>query len=68
MSVVSGFSQSTGMPAIEAGVDLLVVRRTRGGDQHGVDLRVVDRRDRVLDDPGADLRRRPPRPCRRRSR
>ena len=68
MSVVSGFSQSTGMPAVEAGVDLLVVRRPGRGDQHGVDLGVVDRLDRVVDHPGADRRGDLRRPCRRRSR
>ncbi len=40
--------------AIQAGGHLLEVRAPRGGQQHGVDLGVVDRRDRVGHHPGAD--------------
>ncbi len=53
-SVVSGFSQSTGLPASRQRRHLLEVGAPRGGQQHRVDLRVVDRGDRVGYDPGPD--------------
>ena len=53
-SVVSGFSHSTGLPGLEAGQDLLLVRRPGAGDHDGVDVVGGDRRERVGDHPGAD--------------
>ena len=41
----SGFSQNTGLPALDRREDLLLVRRAPGGDQHRVDVGV---RDEVL--------------------